>query len=424
MRSLARAAGALTFAALFTAAPQALAVGEGKNGFPNWAERVIHEWMNRARVDPQVDMAKCGAACADKACYSAAPQLAWSEALNHSARFHSDEMAKQGYFAHDSACTLVSNIATLYPASCDGAATCACVGGTKACGGACTSWSARVQLFGTSPSGEIIAGGNDPDMAFYEWLFESYPNALTGSSCHYDQGPPTNGHRWNILKSTGTVGVGVGATAGDSVGDFGGGGAAAKIQSGSHYPRSGASVDVWVNFTDSAAPKQAVVNVDGTCTALTRARGTDTHGAWTAKVSGAGSGCHRYYFAFKDSTGADILYPTTGSLGIGPAASCPDWDSSRPAAGANCTDLPPGQDAGASDDGGATGDGGSSGGDGGATNDAAPAGSSGCGCRASAKGETISIAAAAIALLALRRRRRDRADAATESARRPSRSAG
>jgi len=367
---------------------RAFAVGEGTNGFPSWNERVIHEWMNRARVDPQVEMIACGSACADKACYAPMPQLAYDVVASHASRFHSYEMAQQGYFAHDSACTIVSNINTLYPGSCNGAASCACQGGTKTCGtNGCTSWSARVQLFGAQPTGEIIAGSTDPNGAFYQWLFESFPTALSGGSCAYVPGPPTNGHRWNILKSQGAVGVGVALGGGNAVGDFTGRGAAAKIQSGSHYPRSGASVEVWVNFADSAPPQRALVNVDGTCTALTRGRGTDTNGAWTAKLTALSPSCHRYYFAIKDATGADVLYPTTGSLGIGPAGSCADWDMSRPAPGTNCDGLPPGQDAGTSSDGGAIGGdgGGTSNSDGGNVNDAFPKSDSGCACDLASK---------------------------------------
>src|SRR5438874_7749881 len=97
------------------AATRAHADGEAVNGFPNWEERVMHEWTNRARCDPQVEMTACGSACGDGACYTPQPPVPWSEGLNHSARFHSDEMAAQSYFAHDSMCTLVSNIDTIYP---------------------------------------------------------------------------------------------------------------------------------------------------------------------------------------------------------------------------------------------------------------------------------------------------------------------
>jgi hypothetical protein len=175
----------------------AAAVGESDaDGFPNWRERVIHEWMNRARSDPQVDLAKCGGGCSEAACYQPIAPLSYDVRLNRAARFHSDEMAKQGYFAHDSICTVVNNISQIYPTTCDGTAACACEGGMAQCTGACTSFSARVGLFGVSASGEIIAGSTDPDQAFYQWLFESF----TGTACMYTQGPPTNGHRWQILQ--------------------------------------------------------------------------------------------------------------------------------------------------------------------------------------------------------------------------------
>jgi uncharacterized protein YkwD len=307
------------------------AVGEPVNGFPNWAERVIHEWANRARVDPQVEMNACGAPCLEHACYAAAmPPLTWNEALNRAARYHSDEMVRQGYFAHNSACTVVSNISTLYPATCNGAASCACVGGTKSCSPTCTDFGARVERFGGSPSGEIIVSTSDPDQSFYIWLFE--PGDTT--SCQFTS---ANGHRWLILKSTGAIGVGV---AGYSTGDFGSGSAPTKIPSGAHYPQQAASVQTWANWYDSAGPSLATVNVDGTCTAMTLRRGTPTNGAWSATVTGVGTGCHRYYFNFRDASGTSVSYPTTGSLAIGSGAGCPDWDSSRPPACAIGTTSP------------------------------------------------------------------------------------
>ena len=321
-------------AAIALASVRVYADGEEVNGFPNWEERVMHEWTNRARCDPQVEMTACGSACGDGACYTPQPPLPVDVALNRSARFHSDEMAAQGYFAHDSACTLVSNIDTLYPGSCQGSASCACVGGTVACDPTCTAWSARISLFGAGPSGEIIASGSDPNGAFYQWLFESYNK----TTCGYDQGPPTNGHRWNILNNGPAIGYGHGA--GASVGDFGGSGTVGKIASGSHYPRSGSMVDAWANWADTAGPSVALIDVDGTCSVMTLGRGSATNGAYHAQVTGVGSGCHRYFFVFHDSASNMITYPTTGSLGIGPAGSCADWDSTRPAQGTGCNCTP------------------------------------------------------------------------------------
>ncbi len=320
----------LAIAMVVALCARAAADGEAVNGFPNWQERVMHEWTNRARCDPQVEMAACGSACGEGACYQPQPPLPWSAALNHSARFHSDEMAAQNYFAHDSACTLVSNIASLYPASCTGAASCACVGGTQTCSPTCTAWSDRVSLFGASPAGEIIASGTDPNGAFYQWLYEPF----SSSACGYHQGPPTNGHRYNILMSGPAVGYGLGS--GASVGDFGASGAPGKLVSGSHYPRAAASVDAWASWYASAGPKSALVNVDGECTPMTLGRGAVTNGAYHAALTGVGSGCHRYFFLFHDASDAIVTYPTTGSLGIGPAGTCADWDTTRPTTGASC----------------------------------------------------------------------------------------
>ena len=99
--------------------------GEPVNGFPNWSERVIHQWMNRARVDPRADLQGCGANCGEAACYTAKPPLYWDLALNRAARFHADEMIQQGFFSHDSTCKVSTGINSLYPAGCNGSASCA-----------------------------------------------------------------------------------------------------------------------------------------------------------------------------------------------------------------------------------------------------------------------------------------------------------
>ena len=302
---------------------EARAVGEMKSGFPNWAERVLLEWSNRARVDPSIEMTACGTPCAEKACYTAQPPLYWSEWHSHAARFHSVEQIKQGYFAHDSKCQVAANIKDIYPGTCDGSAACACTAAAPI-----TTWAARIGLFGVSAGGEIIASPSDPNSAFYLWLFEN----STTTTCGFTS---ANGHRYNILTAGPAVGYGVD---GYSTGDFGGGGDVAKIPSGSHYPEGGASVDLWTNWFDTAAPKLAQVNLGGACQTMTLARGTATNGAYTYKASGLGA-CTRYYFAFKDSAGTDVTYPTTGSLGIGGGA-CASWDATRPAAGTGCSCTP------------------------------------------------------------------------------------
>src|SRR5437899_39830 len=89
-------------------------------GFPSWAERVAYEWANRARSDPQVEMAACGANCTDAVCYTPVAPLAWANGLGHAARFHSDEMLHQSYLGHDSLCSVVVTINSAYPGSCNG----------------------------------------------------------------------------------------------------------------------------------------------------------------------------------------------------------------------------------------------------------------------------------------------------------------
>ncbi len=313
--------------AVLLASPAAFAVGEEKNGFPNWAERVEHEWTNRARVEPSIEMTKCGPMrCGEAACYTPKPPLYWNENLNRAARFHSVHQKTNGYFAHDSKCALVSTLNTTYPSTCNGAAACSCVGGTLT---GTTSPSARTAIFGAGYSGEIIASPSDPNSAFYLWLYESSASATCAFSI-------PNGHRWLILTSgSGAVGFGVD---GNSTGDFGGGGAPYKIPSGAHYPRSGAATELWANWYDTAAPKAAMVNVGGTCYPMAKQRGTDLNGAWMYNATGL-SGCTRYYFTFKDSAGAQVDYPTTGSLGIGDST-CADFSDSRPAAGTGCDCAP------------------------------------------------------------------------------------
>jgi hypothetical protein len=332
------------FASIVLVTPRVAAYGEENAGFPKWSERVLHEWTNRARSDPAIEMTACGSACGEKGsaaapCYAPIAPLVWEDKLGRSARFHADNMQKMSFFAHDSICALVPSLATLYPTSCQGeeATSCqpntttCCLQGTAGCNAPpyCTPWSSRVALFGASPSSEIIASPSDPNGAFYAWLFE--PNA--GTTCAYSG---SDGHRWAILKMTGRVGYGV---ASHSVGDFASGGTTQKIPSGSHYPKQAATVDAWASWYDTAAPQGAVINVDGTCSPMTRTRGVDTNGAWHAAVTGVGTGCHRYVFVFTDATGGKISYPTTGSLGIGDAT-CADWDTSRPPTGAGCGCTP------------------------------------------------------------------------------------
>ena len=305
-------------------------VGEPQNGFPSWAERVIHLWTNRARSDPQTDLAGCTSGCPDKPCYSPMAPLRWSYELNRAARFHSRHQSVCG-MRHTSACTLVSNLGALYtPGSCDGDPSCSCQSGDCTCTGACTSTGARAALFGASGGTENVAWQSSFNAVnmFYMWLHEETSDPV----CQFTM---ENGHRWNILTFSGAIGVGCDSNY--CTQDFGGPAAAAnKIIVGVHWPASG-TVAFRAHWYDTAAPSQALVNIGGTCTDMTKERGVNANNATYLLAGQAISGCTHYYFMFEDSAGNPVTYPETGSFGIGCGA---DWSSTRPAAGAGCSCTP------------------------------------------------------------------------------------
>ncbi|MCA9690423.1 MAG: hypothetical protein KC636_12500, partial [Myxococcales bacterium] len=317
---------AALFVGLAALPSTASAEGEEVAGHPNYEERALLQLTNRARVDPQYEMEQCGMNCAEAACYDVRPPLYHKHEASRAARFHAAHMTKNGYFAHTSKCTLVPDISDLYPDSCDGAAACSCVGGTATCNPSCTSPQGRVGSFGAPYFGEIIAGGSSANQAFYLWLYEP----TMDPSCMFTG---ENGHRWLLLTAGGAVGFGAD---GYYVGDFSGGGGGTKLASGSHWPRQSATVEAWTSWYDDAAPSKALVNVDGSCSPMSLGRGSAENGAYTASVSGVGQGCHRYFFVFEDSMGEPVYFPTTGSLGIGPAQGCEDWTPERPALGPGC----------------------------------------------------------------------------------------
>jgi len=319
------------------------AVGEPQNGFPNWDERVILLWTDRARSDPQADLADCSG-CAEKACYSPEPPLRWSYALTRSARFHSANQTSCGKMTHDSSCTLVSDIGDLYvPGTCDGSASCACVGGGPPCTcdspNPCTGTWSRIGMFGGSGSGENVAGGGlgNPTSRFYAWLYEYYDKP---DNCAFDYGPPTNGHRWNILTNSGP-GLGVGCAGSYCTQDFGGpADPARKIYVGVHHPQTGVVIDFRAHWYDpvGGAPQQAMVNVAGSCYAMSVERGVEESNATYLLQGHSVSGCTRYYFVFKDSEGTWVTYPEEGSFGINCGE---DYDSStRPSMDATCDCTP------------------------------------------------------------------------------------
>lgn len=300
------------------------AVGESIGGFPNYHERVLHQLVNRSRVDPQLALAGCGANCSEAVCYGPIAPLYYEGALNRAARFHADEMAAQGFFGHDSTCTLVDAIAETYPDTCDGAAACACIGGVSTCMPTCDTAQERVSKWGVAQLGESIAVGVSPEVVFDGWLFQDAKGVV---DCQLH---PDNADRIGLLTLGSSIGFGV--AGGYTVAEFGSPGVEHKIASGSHWPREGPTVEVWANWFEpiNGLPKSARVNVDGVCSTMELARGDSSNGAYTVTLDGLEPGCHRYYFEFIDGDGITVTYPTAGSLGIGPEQSCPDWAEERP----------------------------------------------------------------------------------------------
>jgi hypothetical protein len=303
------------------------------NGFPNYDERVLLMYTNRARADPQFEMRACGQPCGEGHCFVVKAPLGYNFNLGHAARFHSAEMSINGFFAHTSQCALVDNIASLYPASCDGSASCACKEGKLTYNATSrTDTFARIGMFGSGGGGEIIVTCSGR-CGFYAWLYES----SSSSVCDFSL---SNGHRWLLL--TANVGIGFGVhNHGMSTGDFGAASASeiSKIPSGTHWTGTPAGTyEFWASWTDTQAPQKALINIDGECKLMALSRGLNpSNYAYSLNVSGLNDGsCHRYFFYFIQNNGTVWRHPSTGSLGVSSGSGCADYSTSVPGMGYGC----------------------------------------------------------------------------------------
>jgi hypothetical protein len=339
-----------TFAALWLLAISLLfagpgfAAGEPVNGFPSWYERMIQVLTNRVRCDPDAALAACSpCGDVDLGCYSAVGPVQWDEGLNRAARFHATNLTDSSCgMQHNSPCNLDSNIGSDYPSSCDGSVSCACVS-AEVCDPTCLNdpsqcsnpWE-RLALFGVSGAAraENIAWLGDPFTIMDAWLLEEMTTETCGFHC--PAWGDCNGHRYNILNGTYTR-MGVGGDGGYTVQDFWSTGALdQKIPSGAHYPQGGGSdTEFRAHWYDGAgSPSEALVNIDGECFGMSVERGSGANATYLYTTTT--SGCTRYYFSFRGSTGETVTYPDTGSFGIG----CADWDESRPAPCLDPTPVP------------------------------------------------------------------------------------
>jgi len=302
-------------------------------GFPNWEERVLLVLTNRARADPQADLADCPADhCAERACYTQPSRpLAWSLPLNRAARLHASTLQDAGTLDHRSPCALHGDIAARYlpEGSCEGSVACACVGGVAACGDAgCTDPFDRMGRFGVggTRAENLAAGQTTPREAFYAWLWE--PAASV--SCAFGA---ENGHRFNIL-NPGLEGLGAGALPGGAiwVQDFGPARLEGTLIAGAHEPKHGGDATSFrVNVQAPERPlTRAWVNVGGLCHDLRLERGSLDNGTWLATAPVPTSGCTRYLFTVVTEAGARMSLPEAGSYGVG-APACADWSEELPA---------------------------------------------------------------------------------------------
>jgi hypothetical protein len=327
----------LAFVALSVLATGASAQQRGvpRDGYPDWAERMLQVHFNRSRAAPTTD---------PKACLQSTvrPPLLDAWELDRAARFQSTNLAKTGCFQHDSPCLLVPDISARWPpyGTCDGSAACACTNAPQCLSDCpssqCTQTFDRVALFGMGGTGEIIAKGQkSPRAAHRSWMMSA-------------------GHCAIILGSAGRIGTGWFEN--HWTGNFGSGSAPTGPVAGGHevgtafgqfLSNTGQPVEFRVNVHDPAgAPRSVTLNLAGSCNLLSLERGSETNGTWLATLSLSGPSCRRYVFTVEDAAGTVRRLPEAGSYGLGTdAAGCPDWEATQVPA-CDGSDEQGGQDAG------------------------------------------------------------------------------
>ncbi len=254
------------------------------DSYPAWQERAMMTVMNACRLDPvgfrAAHLQYQNILLPDN--HPPTHALAWNEELNHSARFHSQDMASCNTFSHT---------------SCDG-----------------TSFFDRVISFYYPfwALGENIVAGNivTPYRAVVILLEDG--GALDGTS--------EAGHRTNIM-SPGFMEAGNGycydpATSYDNwyTTDFGtqeGFVAPPSLVDGTHLFITSGTTSFWANYydPDGTAVSSAKVFVEGVSYDLSQ----DLLGTWSIDLP-SGSDCRSYTFQFVDGEGQTLWYPVVGSL--------------------------------------------------------------------------------------------------------------
>lgn len=260
------------------------------SGHPNYQERANHVFMNAVRIAPTqyktVYMAGYSPSPANilTSTYPAVRPLYLEPRLVNAAYYHSNDMATNGCFSHN---------------SCNGTATFTRIRGFYSCSGT---------------MGENIAAGNaDALDTNNQWLCDK-----VGSECALD-GASGDGHRRSIMGSGyRVVGTGYAYNAAATyrhywTQDFGGAACApaptSPIYGGSHRVKSGATRFLAVYWTSPAvAPASATVTIGGTAYPLALDIGAAGAGTYFVSQT-AGTACRSYFFTI-----GGFRYPETGCL--------------------------------------------------------------------------------------------------------------
>lgn len=263
-------AGLLVTTLAAAAAPGSSVYGVPVDGYPSAEERALVLWTNAARVAPEEferDYAQAYHPCTlddfESSERRAKDPLYIDLALTEVARFHSNDMAENGCFQHE---------------SCDGTDT----------------WSRIGRYYDESSYlGEnIVMGTSDPYYAVFQmWM------------C-------SDGHRANIMNGDYNE-MGGGIRGSYMTQDF----AAGTLAEGSPPVRVAAEVGgtFYADWGDSGAPSRLEVVVDGHATPLELELGEDERGVYAAEPGVEGE-CTPWHVAWETRDGESGAFPAAGSF--------------------------------------------------------------------------------------------------------------
>ncbi|HZR82747.1 MAG TPA: CAP domain-containing protein [Candidatus Binatia bacterium] len=261
-------------------------------GPPTNDEYALLVLTNESRAEPS----------ADGGTEPVVPPLIWNDALAAAARAHSDDMATNGCFQHNS------------------------------CGGG--SWFTRVGSY--YPNWDYLAenigsGLLDPVTMHRGWMSSSghRANLLDGSINEFGAGFAIGHDNFGTLPLA-TEDMGLRALVAQEM--------MPTLPAGAVLPRLGASGDsrdLIVNYYHyhGGAPQAVRAIVGSSCIPLALRNGSTTHGTYAAKRTLPGSGCVPLVFEAVRSDGRVVRWPSSGAIlvGIG-GSSCAERTTSAPTA--------------------------------------------------------------------------------------------